>query len=327
MPVMDNRERPARRSSRIGRWVLLLPLLSACGGPASPGALSDVLPAPSTASRPPLVRDSRASTCRTLDDRKDYSNELLAINNRGVIAGGGSPLGGYLVYPPYRQDDFKNAHAKYPGAVFSVVTSLNDEGTLAGWYLNSKGQTFGFTKSQKIFTSYQEPHTRGGSTQVTEILAITDGGAAIGYYEDGKQILHAFELNTVTGKFTGIEVPGAVNSVATGINGRGDIVGWLTLHGVTEGWLLKGGVFTFLNDPSSVSTSPMGINSTDDIVGSYTDASSNTHGFILTKKTWWQEIDEPKTQGETVVTGINDHRAMVGFYKDSSGNLNGFFCR
>jgi hypothetical protein len=307
---------------------LSAPVLTACSGPA-PGASA----MPAQISHGQSTGDKSTSqkqldfTYTTIDDPADPTTEILGINNLGKVCGFyGTPNVGIVVYPKYLAKNFRKED--YPGAVDTEVTSLNNSKTFAGWYLNNKNQTFGFTEWQHIFTTYQEPHTRGGSAQVTEILGIEDDGLAVGYYKDSTQILHPFELNTVTGKFTGITVPGAVNSVATGINGKGDIVGWLSLtSGITEGWMLKGGVFTFFTYPTSVATSPTGINWTDDIVGSYTDALSNTHGFLLTNvltSQLWQQIDEPNAQGETVVTSVNNHHAMVGFYKDSTGNLNGF---
>ena len=120
------------------------------------------------------------------------------------------------------------------------------------------------------------------SGQVTKLLGLSDGGLAVGYYvENGTD--HSFELYLATGKFQGIQPPGAKSSAATGINGKGDIVGWLTLaSGATESWLLKGGRLLLFQYPAAAR------NAGDDASTGPTissapieDASSNTHGFVL----------------------------------------------
>jgi hypothetical protein len=266
-----------------------------------------------------------AFTFATIDAPSGPPTEILGINNLSKLCGFyGDPSVGFTVRPPYEAKQFFKL--LFPGAADTVVTSINNTNVVAGWFEDAKGGIFGFTRWEGIWTEYQDNHLLH-QPQYTKILGLSDDELAVGYYEL-KKIDHSFELNLVTGKFQTIAPPNAKSSAATGINGKGDIVGWLTLaNGTTEGWLLKGGLFTVFAYPAAAETQAASLDWSDDIVGSFQDASGNTHGFLLTdvlKVQTWTQIDDPDASGQTVVTGINNHHTMVGYYNDSSGSFSGF---
>src|SRR5580700_2312464 len=82
--------------------------------------------------------------------------------------------------------------------------------------------------------------------------------------------------------YTTVDFPGATATTLNGgPNPQGTSVGSYTTSGVTHGFTLtKKGVFTF-DPPGSTLTSPGFISPQGDIVGGYNDASSVSHGFIL----------------------------------------------
>ncbi|MGA2760265.1 MAG: hypothetical protein ABSF08_08115 [Candidatus Cybelea sp.] len=261
----------------------------------------------------------------TIDAPFGTPTEILGINNLSRLCGFyGDPEVGFTVRPPYSAKRF--VKEAYPGATDTVVTSINNTDVFAGWYQDSKGGIFGFTQWEGIWTKYQDNHLLH-EPQYTELLGLSDDDLAVGFYRLSG-IDHSFELNLTTGKFQGIQPPNAKSSAATGINGKGDIVGWLTLgNGTTEGWLLKGGTFTVFAYPSAAQTQPTALDWTDDVVGSFQDASGNTHGFVLDAPLStqnWTQVDDPIAVGPTVVTGVNNHHTLVGYYQDSGGNMNGF---
>jgi hypothetical protein len=309
---------------------IVAPAIAACGGPSS---FAPSMHAPSTSETASGVHSATASswTFSTLDnpDHHDF-NALNGINNVGKIAGftgdgsGKNPDKGYVV-SDYGKDAFRNQN--FPGAADTVVTSLSNTKSLAGYYTSKQGWIFGFILQGGIWTSYKDPKLRQGSSNVTELLGLNDAGLAVGFYTDQDGVDHAFELNATTGKFHGIVPPGAVSVEATGINGKGDIAGIIkTKAGVTRSWLLKGGSFTEYSYPHSANTQARAINWQDQMVGSYVDGSGKTHGFLLSTplaKPQWQQIDEPRAEGATVVTSIEDHDYMVGYYV-AGGYTNGF---
>jgi hypothetical protein len=269
---------------------------------------------------------------QTIDDPYDPATEILGINNLGKLVGvygegtPSDPYIGMLVHPPYQARNFFKEN--YPGAVDTILTSLNNTKTIAGWYQNSKGQIFGCTLWENLWTNYMDSKLRHSSTQVTELLGINDDGLAPGFYKDSGGVVHAFELNTTTGQYVNISPPGSVESEATGISGRGDLVGWLETSkgGPKEGWFLKGGHYTFFNANGAQQTMPTAVNWSDDIVGSFVDA-AGTHGFILTNPLTsqnYQTVDEPNSNNNTVIASLTDRHNMVGYYSDASGNIHGF---
>ena len=75
--------------------------------------------------------------------------------------------------------------------------------------------------------------------------------------------LEAFGLT-----FTTIDVPGAIRTLATGINASGNIVGWFQdPKGIIHGFLLSEGRFTTIDAPGATHTVALGINARRQIVG------------------------------------------------------------
>jgi hypothetical protein len=295
--------------------------MSGCASVAAPPSLART----STVESGGVAPKTSPYSFTTIDAPFGPPTEILGINNLNRLAGFyGSPEMGFTVRPPYTPQRFYKE--LYPGAADTVVTAINNTNIIAGWYEDSKGGIFGFTKWEGIWTKYQDNHLLH-APQYTKLLGLSDDELAVGYYQLNS-IDHSFELNLTTGKFQTIQPPNAQSSAATGINGKGDIVGWLTLSsGATEGWLLKGGAFTVFAYPAAAQTQPTAIDWTDDVVGSFQNASGDTHGFVLADPLAsqnWTQVDDPSAVGPTTVTGVNNHHVLAGYYQDSSGNLNGF---
>jgi hypothetical protein len=129
----------------------------------------------------------------------------------------------------------------------------------------------------------------------------------------------------VTFTFTTIDVPGATNTLAGGLNNLDHIVGYYTQSdGIFHGFLDVGGMFTSIDDPTATSgTGASDISGSDQIVGSYnfTDPShplEGAHGFLLSGGVF-TGIDYPAV-GVTSTTpvGINDLGDVVGLYRMNS---------
>jgi hypothetical protein len=311
---------------------IFIPAMAACSGPTQMSPTVAAIPGSSADSSG--IRDASAYTFKTLDNPDDPTfNELLGINNLGKICGyygsgkRSDPSVGYIVRK------YGNSHYRtvlYPGAVNTRVTAVNNQNVIAGDYDAVKGGTFGFIETADgIWTSFKDPHTRG-TTNVTELLGLSDSGLAVGYYLDANGVKHAFELIPTTGQFHAINPPGAVSTVASAINGKGDIVGYFTKSdGSTESFLLKGGVYTeFSYKYSAKMTEALSVNWEDEIAGMYTDSAGKQHGFVLDDllgaPQWLAPVDDPNAKNVTVVEGIQNHHALVGYYVDGSGNTNGF---
>jgi len=103
---------------------------------------------------------------------------------------------------------------------------------------------------------------------------------------DGKS--HGFLLSG--GVFSSIDFPGAVGTVALGINARREIVGtytdtigqypWLKSHA----FLLSGGVFSSIDFPGAVITAAWKINPGGQIVGRYKSLDGKFHTYLMRRQ-------------------------------------------
>jgi hypothetical protein len=271
----------------------------------------------------------------TLDNQADPTfNQLLGINSQNVISGyfgsgaKGHPNKGYLLSLPYQQSNYVSEN--FPGSAQTQVTALNNKGDTAGFWVNGKLTNRDFVEWNGEFASYSDPKTPHVAGAVNQLLGINDAGIAVGFYNDKNGNSHAYTLNQATGKFTAIRIVPGRSVTASGINNKGDIVGFATSGSgsaaTTSSWLLHNKHLRALQFPGGSDTQALGINDKDQIVGSYDDSSGVMHGFLLSTPLThakWVSIDDPNGVGSTVINGLNNATDMVGFYTDSSGNTDG----
>ncbi len=292
--------------------------LCACGGP-SPTASPQPLNLHSTAERVHIA-------CTTFVDRKHSAeNWLNGIDDRGEIAGyygnfaAGSSVA-YVVAPPYRSRDYRY------GFLGSVFTATGNAKTIAGYYRNEHGKVFGAISSHGTWTTYESP--RGSETELLGMNA--SGTTAVGFGLDRSGKSHGFWLNIASARFHPVAPKGSSGAAVSGINDRGDVVGYATTaNGTVEGFLLRRGGYAFFSYPGSAGTAALGIDRRDEIVGLYRDSAGATHGFLLrrpTKNPQWESYDDPHADGLTVLSGIDDRGGIVGNYRDSAGHTHGLLC-
>jgi hypothetical protein len=86
-------------------------------------------------------------------------------------------------------------------------------------------------------------------------------------------------------QFTPIDVPGARDTAAVGINPQGDIAGdYIDSSFIEHGFLLSKGKFTTIDVPGMSATGAFAINSEGDIMGDYFDIHFNFRGYLLSKQ-------------------------------------------
>ena len=100
--------------------------------------------------------------------------------------------------------------------------------------------------------------------------------------------------------FTTIDVPGATDTFANGINASGQVVGgYYGADGRGHGFLLNNGVYTALNMPGASFTSAFDINGAEQVVGFYADATGQDHGFVLSNGVY-TTLNAPGGQAEAL---------------------------
>lgn len=267
-------------------------------------------------------------------------NQLLGINNEGVIAGyfgDGSvvPNNGYTWTKTggFVAENFK-------GAVQTQVTGINNVLTsgmynTVGFYIDTAMANHGFTQIGGIQTTVDNALTTA-TPPFNQLLGLNDSNIAVGFYNDSAGNAHGYEYNVSSKAFTPVTPPASFNAVsvtATGINNGGWISGFFTdTAGVVHGFVDEGGTFHSFDDPNGngTNTSFFGLNNKGLVVGTFANA-SGTNGLVynLNTNSWTTILDPhnsfvapfPGVNG-TFVNGINDAGDLVGFYSDGT-HVNG----
>lgn len=266
-------------------------------------------------------------------------NQLLGINNEGVIAGyfgDGTtvPNNGYTwtKMGGFVAENFTGAAQTQVTAINNVLTS----GTYntAGFYVDTAGANHGFTQIGGVQSTVDNSATTA-SPAFNQLLGLNDSNIAVGFYNDAAGNAHGYEYSVSTKSFTAVTLLasfGAVSVTTTAINNGGWIAGFYTdAAGVTHGFLDESGTFTSLDDPSGngTNTSFFGLNNKGEVVGSFVNANGN-NGLVynwLTKT--WQTVNDPNASfttafgvSGTFINGVNDNGDLVGFYSDGT-HVNG----
>ena len=275
-------------------------------------------------------------TFATLDNPSDPTfNQLLGINNKGVIAGyfgsggAGHPNQGYTIAPPYTAF----AAANQPGSTQTQATGINAGGVITGFWSSSNTGTdpnFGFIRwnnnGHYRYLSVNNPLV-ASSPSVNQVLGINPAEIAVGFYNDANGAPHGYSYTVKNGQFAPVTVGGSVSDAATGINKNNLICGFYTDGtGATKGFLkpVSGGSAVRFGVPGTTVTQFLGINSRGESVGFYVGADNLTHGLLYNPANGqWQTIDDASGANGTVLNGINDRGQVVGFYTDAANNVHG----
>ncbi len=208
-----------------------------------------------------------------------------------------------------------------------TLSACSDRGGSAGPTAPSAGVRLSTEESvvdvgAKTYTTIDVP----GGSAFEGALDINGEGVIVGRYLSGGKTFGY--LRSETGQFTTIKYPGAVFTVAAGINDRGDIVGHYSLPfapTVRHGYLLRNDVFTSFDPPGSKRTNVLGINDRGDIVGRLLGLDGKTHGFLFSEGEF-TTIDYPGSI-ETNLWKINGRGQIVGAFRTPDGKSHLFVLR
>lgn len=179
----------------------------------------------------------------------------------------------------------------YPGALFTVASGVNAQGTIVGYYCptapcDSINTYHGFVLNNGEFTSFTFPGHKNLFT-----AHINDRGEITGCYHDGDLMasMHGFLMSD--GSLTGFDLPASMHN-AKSLDGT--IVGLFFDPSALKfrGYTLRQGEFSAFDFPGATLTWAWDINERGEIVGEYADASGNRHSF-LRKEERFLSIDYP----------------------------------
>jgi hypothetical protein len=162
----------------------------------------------------------------TVDFPGTTLNQLLGLNNLEQAAGYYADAAG-IDHPCI----FDNK-----GGVFFVITipaatggaqatGINDNGSISGFYIDSKGTNHGFLIAKGQFQTLDFPEST-----LTQAFGLNNHDEVVGAYVDRSGLIHGFIFND--GRFTSVDDPESVGATTlNGINDRGQIVGFFTAAG------------------------------------------------------------------------------------------------
>jgi hypothetical protein len=255
----------------------------------------------------------------TLDDpNADHGTFAAGINDAGAVVGHfvvGLTNEGFL----YQNGQYTTIQVN---GLNATLTSINNAGTIAGFYSDAAG-IHGFTlTSGGTVTTIDDPNAVNG----TEVTGINNKGDVVGFYYDSAVTAHGFSL--INGVFKTIDYSGAgtgpgAGTFAQGINDSDLIVGGViggTSGGI--GFTYNGTNFTKVRVSGAISTFAGGINDAKALVGYFND-SSGQHGFV-DNGGQFTTLDAPGNNLSTRAFGINASGTVVGYYLDSNFHAHGF---
>ena len=208
---------------------------------------------------------------------------------------------------------------KYPGTTITSTSAngINQYQTIVGWAQDQTGSVFGFIRYSN--GSFKRISVSGSNN--TQLFRRNASGVTVGFYQSastGRK--HGLLLSGST--ITTIDYPGATDTVLTGINKWGSIVGYYTTStgGHFNGFKrFSSGGFAKVSIPNYSDIMPMAIADSGLIVGTVgAGGPVGIHGFTYNQGSW-QIFDDPDYPAST--TGLNGFNGgvFVGEAFDSNG--------
>lgn len=175
------------------------------------------------------------------------------------------------------------------GTIIPFGCCLNDNGEIAGFYIDSKVVNHGFLRRPGgAMTTFDVPGSGTAGGEGTSPQAINSLGTIVGYYADQLGRTRGF-IRASGGTLTTFAVPGATGTFPVYITSTGEITGnYVDLHDVSHGFVRSPtGTITKFDVPfpgvgraASQGTFPTTENSSGAIAGFYIDSNNVHHGFV-----------------------------------------------
>ena len=210
----------------------------------------------------------------------------------------------------------------YPSVYRTFATGINNDAKVVG--NNNNGSSWTYDPASGTFTPLS-PSVLGG----IYANSLNNTGQIVGQYYPGAPA--DFQSFLYTGgtysdfRYTNAQGGQYSDTIASGINDLGQIVGSYPVNGVRHGFLYSGGAFTTLDDPLALGagTVAYGINDAGQVVGIYNNGSGATHGFLYSAGTY-TTLDDPSGTS-TYANAINNLGQIVGQYtRATDGSTHSF---
>ena len=173
----------------------------------------------------PAFRRTRAGRFEIFHCGDARYTSATAVNGRGAIAGSWSRRTVHNYTPEHgfvRGADGTCVTFDAPGAVQTIVTGINNDGTITGYFHvpREHGTKHGFVRAADGTIATFDV----SGAKATEPTAINAAGTIVGTYGNNPDVPHAF-VRTADGTVTPYDAPDSESTTAFAINDSGVIVG------------------------------------------------------------------------------------------------------
>jgi hypothetical protein len=202
----------------------------------------------------------------------------------------------------------------YPGAAFTVLMGLSENGNLAGYYrLPGEAADRGLRRLNGTL----EPVLAAGQP-FGQALDINDDARTVGICPQPHCPSFGYQLHL--GGTQSQPLFGASNWRPEGLSERIETTGYLILNGVPSGFVWDPNGLRLVNMPGAATTNVRNTNASGTMVGSFTTGApgSVSWGAFLFDGLQFTTLHYPGL-AETNATGINDAGTVVGFASDNLG--------
>jgi len=238
-----------------------------------------------------------------------------------------------------------------PGASFTSLDSVDEDGVILGCYTDGNGVMHAFLYDKGVFTQFDDPKAGSGSGQGTSAVSLKDDGddehhegdvTAVGFFVDSSGVNHAYVYRVDgphRGEFTQIDDPKAgaaagEGTVANDMTADGAVVGtYFDTTGALHGFIERSGKFSTIDyakagHAKGQGTEFQGVSRNHPIVADYIDGGGVEHGLLYDDGRFSRIKDDPNAgtasgQG-THTFEINRHGVITGFYVNAAGAMHGF---
>jgi hypothetical protein len=279
-----------------------------------------------------LTASARAATITvnviaTFDYPGAVATYPYGINNNNEIAGFFSDGTGSFGFTRAADGQFSGPIVDPDDThMLTAVLSLNDSGTICGWFWGADNYYHGFFLSDGTYTTYDV----FGELD-TEIKGVNNVGDFVGTYFDTVTFFQGFI--SVGGTVTRIEIPGGTYITPNDLNSSNQVVGFYIDGASNVGYAFysdtSGQLHYPINAPHGKNTYLYGINDQGVMVGGYATQSGHTraaHGLVFIAPNQFVTVDYAGSSN-VVLTGINNKGFICGYYTDSNNNFHGLLAR
>lgn len=203
---------------------------------------------------------------------------------------------------------------QFPGAQQTTATSINNEGTIVGSYVNNDFSIHGFILKDNQFQSVDFPSGVG-----TSLVSINNRGQILGSVQGTSANQNPQSFILENGTFTVLNFPDTPSNDITAFNDRDEFSG-TDESGALQGFVISGGQRTNLPDFTGSKFFPGGLNDRGVVVGNV-----NQQNFAaLLRFGEFTTIQAPDASA-TLVGGVNNLNEVVGIVTRSDSSQEAFF--